>query len=205
MNNIQQVISITIVSLLAITMVAEAGNLYRYRNHEGNLVIDYAVPPEYIPKGYEVLSEVGRVLEVFEPQPDPSEQVPLEQQQRAMELAAARLKEDEMLLTAYSDTSEIESAMVRRLDQLDREIEIIQSNLTKTAIALNELRQQAANYQMGGRLVPKSLLDSMAIQIEEHRDGEDLLLVRQQEHEGVQQRYMGYLKRFKELTHQRDL
>lgn len=188
-----------LILLSLITFVAEAGNLYRYRNDEGNLVIDYTVPPSYVPGGYEVLSESGRVIEVVEAQKAPEDMEPEEVQQRKSEQAALQLEEDQMLLRSYSEVSELESAMERRLQQLAREIEIIESNLSKNAVAFEALRTRAANYQFGGRALPKSLITSMSDQIREREDAEQMLVVRSQEYQGTKDRYLGYLSRFREL------
>ena len=188
-----------LVLLSVIAFVAEAANLYRYRNSEGNLVIDYTVPPEYVPGGYEVLSESGRVIEVVEPQKEPEELLPNEEQQRQDEQAAVQQQEDQMLLRTYSEVSELESAMERRLQQLDREIEIIRSNLSKNAAVFEASRDKAANYQFGGRAVPKTLLKNMNEQIHERQEAEKMLVVRQQEHQATKDRYMGYLNRFRLL------
>jgi len=180
-------------------MVAEAGNLYRYRNNEGNLVIDYAVPPKYVANGYEILSESGTVIDVIEPQVDPEDMEPEEVQRSRSEAEAAQRKEDEMLLRTYSEVAELEAAMDRKLTQLDREIEIIRSNLEKNEKALDASRIKAANYQLGVRHVPKALLKNMDNQIDEQRGGENMLLVRQQEYQGTKDRYLGYLDRLKIL------
>lgn len=199
MKNYQRTVSVVLILLSFVAMVAEAGNLYRYRNNEGNLVIDYAVPPEYVANGYEILSDSGTVLEVVEPQADPEEMEPEEVQKSRSEAEAAQEKEDQMLLRTYSALSELEAAMDRKLTQLDREIEIIRSNLEKNEKALKGSRTQAANYQVGGRNVPKALLKNMDNQIHEQRDGENMLQVRQQEYQDTKARYLGYLDRLKTL------
>lgn len=197
MNSYQKVASIILILFAFVVMTAEADNLYRYRNTEGNLVIDYAVPPAYVANGYEILSDSGRLLEVVEPQQVSEE--PKEVQQKKAAQAAEQLREDEMLLRTYSESAELESAMERKLTQLDREIDIIRSNMEKNELALNTSREQAANYQFGGRSIPKPLLKNMNEQIHERRDGGQMLVVRQQEHQGTKDRYLGYLDRFKEL------
>lgn len=197
MNFYQKIASIALILFVFVAMTAEAGNLYRYRNIEGNLVIDYAVPPAYVANGYEILSEDGRVLEVVEPQPKSDE--PKEVQQKKAAQAALQEQEDQMLLRTYSEVRELESAMERKLTQLDRETEIIRSNLEKNELALSVSREQAANYQFGGRPIPKSLLKNMDEQIQERQGGAQMLMVRQQEHQGTKDRYLGYLDRFKEL------
>ena len=50
--------------------LAGAGELYRYVNDKGVIVLDrQGVPPEYIGKGYDVLSDQGRVVRVVPPAP----------------------------------------------------------------------------------------------------------------------------------------
>lgn len=197
MNYFQKKTSIALILFAFVAMTVEADNLYRYRNTEGNLVIDYAVPPAYVANGYEILSESGRLLEVVEPQQVSDE--PEEVQRSRSEQARLQALEDQMLLRTYSEVAELESAMERKLTQLDREIDIIRSNMEKNELALSASREQAANYQFGGRRVPKSLINNMDEQMDERRDGGQMLIVRQQEHQGAKDRYLGYLDRFKEL------
>ena len=53
------------VVLLSLSMLAEARQLYRYRNADGVVVVDYQVPVEYVGKGYEVLNDEGIVIKVI--------------------------------------------------------------------------------------------------------------------------------------------
>lgn len=190
MKNFQRTVSTLLILLGVYTAAVEAGNLYRYRNNEGNLVIDYAVPPEYVASGYEILSESGTVIDVVEPHTE---------QKNKSGAVVAQQKQDEMLLRTYSKVAELEAAMDRKLAQLDREIKIIRSNLEKNEAALKASRVKAANYQLGGRNIPKALLKNMDGQMDEQLDGEKMLLVRQQEHQGTKDRYLGYLDRLKTL------
>lgn len=190
MKNFQRIVSTLLILLGVYTATVEAGNLYRYRNNEGNLVIDYAVPPEYVASGYEILSESGTVIDVVEPHTE---------QKNKSGAVVAQQKQDEMLLRTYSKVAELEAAMDRKLAQLDREIKIIRSNLEKNEAALKASRVKAANYQLGGRNIPKALLKNMDGQMDEQLDGEKMLLVRQQEHQGTKDRYLGYLDRLKTL------
>ena len=197
MNIYKRIGSILLILWGITALTTEAGNLYRYRNQEGNLVIDYAVPPRYVAGGYEILSESGRVIEVVEPQQE-REEWGIEQQNQAKQ-AAAHEQEGLMLLRTYNDVGELKSAKSRRLAQLNREIEIIQSNLDKNKITLATSRIQAANYQFGGRSVPKSLLKNLDGQIFQQQDAEQMLLVRQQEYQGTKDRYTRYLDHFRTL------
>ena len=178
-------------------MLAEAGNLFRYHNSEGNLVIDHQVPPEYVAKGYEVLSSTGRVVKTVPPHQ------PVEEEERAVAGAASRadqLKEDQFLLRSYSDVVEVEAAGERRLAQLAREIEIIESNRAKNEEQLEKAKTRAARYQLAGKKLPQDLLERMDEIARLTGDTQHMLLLRKQEYEVVAARYERYKNRFKALN-----
>ncbi|MEH6466518.1 MAG: hypothetical protein V7722_02715 [Porticoccus sp.] len=197
MNKYKRIGGIALMVLGMATMVAEAGSLYRYRNKEGNLVVDYTVPPEYVAGGYEVISKTGRVEQVVSPQrnPEASEAESTE----SSEDASKQQEEDGMLLRSYSEVSGIEAARDRRVSKLDRAVEITQSNLLKNRDMQQAARVKAANYQLSGKPVPKSLLKHMDDLVIQERDAEQVLELRQQERESVSQRYIHYRLRFRVL------
>src|SRR5688572_1775938 len=41
--------------------------VYRYKNAQGITVMDSSIPPEYVSKGYEILSLGGKILKVVPP------------------------------------------------------------------------------------------------------------------------------------------
>ena len=76
--------------------LAGAGELYRYVNDKGVIVLDrQGVPPEYIGKGYDVLSDQGRVVRVVPPAPTAAERQRLQEEK-------ARATSDAQLLRLYS-------------------------------------------------------------------------------------------------------
>ena len=124
--------------------LAKGTNLYRYTNAEGNIVVDYQVPPEYVKNGYEVLSLEGVVLKVVPRELTEEErkiadaQARLEADARAEE---ARLREwDETLLRRYSTIEDIEAARERALMDLRIRVSILKGNK-------RSLKQQVENYQ----------------------------------------------------------
>lgn len=192
--------AVAVLLLCLAAMVTEAGDLYRYRNSEGNLVIDHQVPPEYVAKGYEIITSSGRVEEVVPPQSesaaDAAGQVPAE-------TLAEQLEEDQMLLRSYSTLDELKAAGERRLEQLDREIEIIESNMAKNRQQLQQYRERAALHQFNGEKVPDTLLKALDEVALAQRDAEQMLSLRRAEYHDMEQRYQRYGERFRELTARR--
>ncbi|MFT7299822.1 MAG: hypothetical protein ACI89Z_000274 [Porticoccus sp.] len=136
--------------------------------------------------------------QVVPPQRDPEE---LASGPRvSSEDTSEQLRDDGMLLRSYSDVSEIKAAGERRAAQLNREVEIIQSNLSKNQDQQKNARIKAANYQLSGKPVPKSLLKYMDELVFLERDAEQMLELRQLESEVLNKRYTGYRLRFIELN-----
>ena len=95
-----------LVGLLLVALPGAAKELYRYVNAEGNKVIAYQVPPDFVRNGYEVLSEKGVILRVVPAQLGDDERASLSEQERLAreeEGERERLRKwDEILLLRYS-------------------------------------------------------------------------------------------------------
>lgn len=131
---------------------ALAEKLYRYVNDSGVVVLDrLGVPPEFVAKGYEVLNEQGRVIEVVPPAPS-EEEMKLILQERA------RAQSDVQLRRLYSTPADVERAKQRKLKELDGMIGIAQGNLESLYAQQTALQSQAAAQERAGRAVPAHLV-----------------------------------------------
>ena len=105
--------------------------MYRYINAEGNPVIAYQVPPEYVANGYEILSPKGVLIAVVPRQLNSAEQRDLDSRQltkREAEEEAKRLRKwDESLLLRYSTLADIEAARDRALRDLRIRVSVLKS------------------------------------------------------------------------------
>jgi chlorite dismutase len=134
--------------------------LYRYVDSRGVTVLDtQGVPPEYVGKGYEVLNQRGRVIQVVPPAPSADEV-------RQAQAAKVQADADAQLTHLYSSLSDIDRARTRRLAELDALIAVAQGNVQGLAAQQSTLQGQAADQERAGRQVPKTLLD----QIDDLRD-----------------------------------
>lgn len=129
--------------------------LYRYVDNKGGTVLDrQGVPPEYAGKGYQVLNERGRVIQVVAPAPTADEL----QRQHADK---AQAEANAQLLHQYSSVDDVDRAKVRKLAELDTLIAVAQGNLQSLNSQQNTLQGQAADQERAGRVVPQPLLDQM--------------------------------------------
>ena len=135
-------------------MAAQA-ELYRYVDDKGVVVLDrHGVPPQYIGRGYEVLTDQGRVTRVVPPAPTAQER------QRLLE-AQARAGTDAQLLRLYASVVDVERAKARKLAELDSVLGITRGNLQSLRSQQANLQSQAANHERAGREVPAQLLSQI--------------------------------------------
>jgi len=189
-----------LLSWAAISHGASGARLFRYINGEGVVVIDDKIPPAYVAQGYDILSSTGQLLDTVEPS------VPQNAVEKALrkKVLAAREKEDRFILISYSSVAEIQAAMARKLDQLDREVKGINTNIkgSKRRIAFEQ--QRAANYQRGGRAVPKNVTETLFELELEVKKSESLLVLKEEEYEKMEERYQGYIERYRQLKAQKE-
>lgn len=138
--------------------------LYRYTDSHGVTVLDrQGVPPEYIAKGYQVLNQQGRVVQVVPPAPT-AEELRLKQQ------AKAQADADAQLLSAYPTLEEFDRIRARKLAEVDTMAQIAQNNINALQAQQGSVQSQAANEERAGRPVPQAMLDQLQ-EIRQQREG----------------------------------
>lgn len=169
-----------------------AQNLYRYKNDHGVVVIDDNVPPKYIPGGYEILSRGGQLLEVVPPQ---SEEVVEDES-----VIEERKREDSFILKSFGSVAEIRSAGERKLQLLEREIQLVESNINDTRKQRAREQARAANYQRSGQAVPDAVKDVLTQLDQQENKAKKILDERRREYADQQALYLKYESRYNELT-----
>lgn len=151
--------------LLGLAPAAHSRDLYRYYNAEGNMVVDYRVPTEYVAGGYEVLNDDGVVIRVVPRELTAGERDVVDAQQKLDELAAAekeRLRKwDESLLLRYSTIADIEAARERSLRDLRIRVSILKSNRRSLKQQVENYQIQAADQERSGRQVDMTQLGAI--------------------------------------------
>jgi hypothetical protein len=133
---------------------------YRYVDNRGVTVLDrQGVPPEYAGKGYEVLNQRGRVVQVVPPAPTADQ---ARQAQAAAQAAKVQADADAQLLHLYSSVADVDRAKARKLAELDALISVAQGNIQGLTTQLGALQGQAADQERAGRTVSQNLIDQMS-------------------------------------------
>lgn len=171
--------------------------IYRYKNKDGVTVMDSAIPPEYVNNGYEIVSLSGKVLKVIKPvvQGAEGERLQLEKLQRD-----EREREDIQLRRSYSNVADIDAAKSRNLDSLRGNINILQANLVSARSRLQAYQAQAAAIERTGRQLPEDLLKNINNLMQDDKDIQGQIQLREEELKAVEKKFDEDRKRFIEIT-----
>ncbi len=190
--------SVTILSASA-TYGAEAPGrvYYRYINEDGVKVINATIPPEYVSKGYEVVSLNGEVIRVVEPSPTGEEAKRAAEERK---LRKQQEKADKLLRRRYSSVADIEAAKTRNLQELQGNISILTSNLSNVRSQIVTQQEQAASIERSGRAVGDDLLRNLANLQAEERDIQMQIKQREREYQAASDKFDQDMKRFAEIS-----
>ncbi|MGS2722888.1 hypothetical protein ACVBEJ_04025 [Porticoccus sp. GXU_MW_L64] len=173
----------------------EGSRYYRYVDGNGRTVISTSIPKEFAAKGYDILSDTFKLLDTVEPH------VVLSDEEKAAKQALQQQQvEDQYLLKSYSSVAEIEAARDRKVENLSRDIALIEDNLKSTRLQRAQEERKAANAQRGGRAVSAGVLRMLDELERREGDAQQAMKQRREELERERQRYQNYIIRYKQLT-----
>ncbi len=190
-------------AVLALASFAQAREIYRYINAEGNRVLGYQVPPEQVALGYEVLSESGVLIGVVPPQLDEDTRSSADAERlRESELEAeqSRLRRwDESLLLRYSTTDDIEAARDRALRDLRIRVNILKGEQRSLKQQVENHQADAADAERRGATVDESRLKMIRSLQSDIASTERSIAERQREIAEVEEDYRRDIERFETL------
>ena len=183
---------------------AAINRMYRYKDANGQIVIDDSIPPELARNGYEVLNSVGQVLEIVPRQLTAAEIANLSDEEKAKRAAKENEKRqqayDESLLLRYSDVTDIEAARERSIKELQIRMSILRGNMMQVKANLEREQQRAADIERSGREVSKDIRNSINQLRKTIELSESDIELRKREIEEVRDQYQKEIERFRYLT-----
>jgi len=171
--------------------------LFRYKNADGNLVVQQSIPPDAAARGYEIITSTGRVLKTVKASPKGADAVrAAERMRREAELAEwdARLKR------RFSTVKDIESAKQRSLTELRGNLSILRANLSGVTSQLEEQQRRAGIMERNGRPVSDTLKTNIAALEDELVEIHKQIEQRRHALEGAAARFDKDIARFKEIN-----
>lgn len=187
------------VALVALAGAANAAELVKYYNEEGQLVIANTIPSHLVYKGYTRISPDGKTIEVV-PSLEEMQRLERESEQRAAQEAAreARLREDEALMKMYASPRDVEKARDRKLAEIDRHIGRLRGQIDRDTAQKRRLEAEAARRERAGRPVA-DIIDSLDTVAARTVDAEREIEMRRQEKARVREEFDRDLERIKHL------
>lgn len=185
--------------LIALTMGLSVSSafgqeFYRYTNDDGRTVLDTKIPGQYVNNGYDILDSSGRLMETVPPvvQEDAIDAAQISQN-------ANQALADQVLLTSYSSVEEIDAHRLRKVQALEREISIIETDLRVTNIEIDRAATEKSGYEARDFDVP--------VEVIEHLDELNLAVLRLDEQfqrrrdeiVAIDQEFIGKMDRFRQL------
>lgn len=189
--------------LLMVSASTLAANLYRYENDQGVMVINDTVPPEFVHKGYDIISPNGRLIERVPRALTPEELAAKSAEDRAALDRAKQAEADKKLLTIFSSAADAERARDRKIEAIDVNINVTRGNILKLQGDFNTAQAQAAERERAGQKVPEYLVENMDSLRRQIESAEASIIEREMEKEVIRKEYQNDIERLRYLLEQR--
>ncbi len=172
-------------------------------NNEGIKECGNAVPPQYVQKGYQEISEGNWVSNRKERIKTEEE---MEEKDRLARLEAERKEReekqktmDDALLKTFSSVNDIERVRDDRVLALEGTIKLTQERNKKLQSDLDDYTERAAELEREGKLPPENFLNNIKSLKQQMKKNNDFITQKRQEQQNIKETLTASIKRFKEL------
>ena len=201
--SIRHTLSVCLV-LTILVGTAHASIMYRYKDGQGRTVMAATVPPEIVPKGYEVLNAQGRVLETVPPALTKEEirarDEAEEKQKREEEARKAQELADQKLLKQYGAPEAAVNLLKRRLSEIDSVIVSRQAAIEASKKSITENEERAANAQRNGRAVPQRVQQELDKSRSDIEKAQKVIAGKKEDRQEVIREFSEIIERLEMLT-----
>lgn len=159
---------LVLLSSLAFSSIATvAGQFYRYKNENGQLVLTQTLPAKYADKGYDILNEKGRLIKTIPPALSP-EEIRIRDEQLEKERLALIAKQkqdaiDEELKQLYSQPNDAVRVLNRKFLDIQTVVDIKRSKIQNLKTQIINEESQAAERQRKGFPVREDTLEKLSL------------------------------------------
>ncbi len=197
-------LSLVMGSLLAATDQPE---MYKYKDSKGNWVISSNLPPKYASKGFSIVDNYGRVIEVIPPAKT-REEIEADKIREAFQKAeqqkiTEQIKLDRDLLRQFTTVKDLQRARNNQLQSVDVEIEIREASTKRSRTLLEKNQTDAANYERQGKPIPKIIAENIEAYLQRIANSNEFIKEREQQKQEIKKNFDSRIARFRELNQQR--
>jgi hypothetical protein len=183
---------------------------YRWTDEHGKVHYSDQLPPEQAKRPREKLNTQTRKRELQEGEKSP-EQLARERQLKELRAQQERLLREQRdsdlsLLRTYRSEDDLVSALQGKLQMIDSQVKLVESNLRRQEEILARDQQRAADLERKGQPIQKNLLDSIESTRREKTKLQDQIRKLEGDKQAITQRFTKDIERFKALQlRQKDL
>lgn len=184
-----------------------AKKMYRWVDEQGNTFFSDQVPPEQSQYRRDSLSKTGRVLEVTD-KAKTKEQMELEKRLAKLrsdqeKIIANQKVHDKALLSTFHSKEDLLATIKVKLQALDTQKKVMESNLNRLINQLEEQQKKAANLERNAQKVPEKLLDNMQSTQEQIQQARSAISAGIDKQNQIKEEYNADIERFLFLTQSR--
>jgi hypothetical protein len=188
------------------TSAASAAKIKCWTNKEGFRECGNVVPPEYAQQGHNELSDQGLTVSTQQraktDEEIEQERLEREQKEREKALADEQARRDRVLLATFGTEEDMLLSHKGKLAAIDTRIIHTEQVVVKLGGMLQELNQEAADQERGGKKVSDKTLKSMRQIKQQIAENKDFILRREEEKVELNVQFEKELDRFRMLKSQ---
>ncbi|MBY6193796.1 DUF4124 domain-containing protein [Marinobacter hydrocarbonoclasticus] len=196
-------VSPVVAGVAALGLLFAAGaqaTMYRYTDENGQLVISNTIPQEATKRGYDILSNNGRVVETVAPAPTAEEIAAREAEKERQKQLEIQEEQDRLLLKRFSHPDQAVRAMHRKIRELEGIIQLKRGNISVISSQLDSEQSRAADMERAGRDIPETTLEKIRRLEAQIRDIEREISAQRQDIGEMKRAYEEDIKRLEEIT-----
>lgn len=159
---------LVLLSSVALSSISiAAGQFYRYKNENGQIVLTQVLPAQYANKGYDILNDKGRLIQSVPPALTP-EEIKIRNEQIEKEKFALIKKQkqaaiDEELKQLYSQPNDAVRVLNRKFVDIQGMVEIKRNKIQNLKAQIIEEESRAAERQRKGFPVGEEALEKLSL------------------------------------------
>jgi hypothetical protein len=183
---------------------ALAERIFKWVDENGEVQYGDRIPPQYASKERSVINNQGQTVKVYEAAKTPEQKAAAEalakQQAEQKKLAEQQAVRDHSLLATYSSEEDMLEARDNKLASVDTLIQLTNSRIDSMQQRLNELTNDAAEFERSGKKLPEGLVNQMKNIKEQIQQNTVFVEHKKEEKQQIAQKFDEDLKRYRELT-----
>jgi hypothetical protein len=186
---------------------ALAERIFKWVDENGKTQYGDRVPPQYATTERSVINDQGRTLKVYEAAKSPEEKIEaqalMKQKAEEKKLAEQQAVRDHSLLSTYASEEDMLLARDSKIASVETLIQLTNSRLASMQKRLDELTNDAAEFERSGKKLPEGLVNQMKNTKDQIQQNNEFVKTKQNEKEEITRKFSEDIKRYRELISRR--